>query len=97
MNNIAQYGTALYLGKNMDCLQTDDTVHIIFSYSSWCQCNETYNKSFQTCWSISYGEEPLVLSYPTSISVSEQKMNLFPGETIVLNFSVSDYNKTSMT
>ena len=113
VNNIAQYGTALYLGKNMDCLQTDDsksTCEIevklsgisdqsshIFSYSSWCQCNETYNKSFQTCWSISYDEEPLILSYPTSISVSEQKMNLFAGETIVLNFTVSDCNKTSTT
>ena len=86
VNNIAQYGTASYLGKKMDCLQTDDSKSMcevevklsgisdqsashIFSYSSWCQCNKTYNKSFQTCRSISHDEEPLILSYPTSISV----------------------------
>ena len=108
VNNTAQYG-AVYIGNDysvfdncvIDAEQTapfhltfsgnsarTGTGANIFSYQSWCDCH-SYDIPIITC-----DIDPLIVSYPTKINVSKN-IELYPGETIKLNFSVTDCNGTA--
>ena len=59
----------------------------IFSYQSWCDCHPYHIPI------ITWDTNPLIVSYPTKMSVSKN-IELYPGKTIKLIFSVTDCNGT---
>ena len=107
VNNTAQYGGAVYIGKDYSMLNNNCVIYAeqtapfhltfsgisastgtganIFSYQSWCDCHIHI---------IAWDTDPLIVSYPKKINVSKN-IELYPGETIKLNFSVTNCNDTA--
>ena len=85
--NVTLFGNSVLRGS----------ISYIFSFSSWCKCNQTYHSNIQNCWNISYDVKPVILSYATNITVSDTSMELFSGETIVLDINVLDCSGASST
>ena len=108
VNNTAQYGGAVYIGKdyhrlNNCVIDVEQTApfHLTFlgnsarsnganilSYQSWCDCHPYHIPI------ITWDTDPLIVSYPSKINVSTI-IELYPGKSIKLNFSVIDCNGTA--
>ena len=102
VNNTAQYGGAVYIGN--DCVSLSGLSYLIFSgnsarttganiYSSpsWCDCDSYHTPN------ITWDTDPLIVSYPTNINISNKIIKIYPGKNIQLNFSVADCDHTAST
>ena len=105
VNNTAQYGGAVYIGReNNKCVLNDTPFYLIFSgnsartgtganvysYHIWCDCHSYHTPN------ITWDTDPLIISYPTKISVPNN-IEVYPGKNIKLNFGVFDCNNTDST
>ena len=108
MNNTARYGGAIYISKDnkcvIDALQTvsfnlifsgnsarTGTGANIYSYQSWCDCHSYHTPN------ITWDTDPLIVSYPTNINITNKILEIYPGKNIQLNYSVFDCNGTDST
>ena len=108
VNNTARYGGAIYISKDNKCIidalptisfnlifsgnsaRTGPSANI-YSYQSWCDCH-SYHTPF-----ITWDTDPLIISYPTNINISNKILEIYPGKIIKLNYSVFDCNGTDST
>ena len=109
-NNNAQYGGAVYIGKDYTIFNKCPLLHSglfylmfsgnsartgaganIYSYRSWCTCH-SYHMPI-----ITWDTDPLIVSFPPNINISNKILEIYPGKNIQLNYSVFDCNGTDST
>ena len=97
-NNTAQYGGAIYIGNNNDPCILDNKRNItisfigndattlgpsIYSVAPHCHCNYSTDHIY-------FDQEPHIVSSPTNISIHQDKISVFPGESIAFNVTSTD-------
>ena len=107
VNNTAIYGGAVYIGEHYiyeNCVWLSGQSYLKFSGNSAGTTGPNIY-SYQSCCpyhayhilNITWDTGPLIVSYPTNANISNKILEIYPGKSIRLNYSVFDCNGTDST
>ena len=93
VNNTARYGGAVYIGEystyiyDKNCVRQSGQSYLkfsgnsartignnIYSLPSWCDCDSYHIPN------ITWDTDPLIVSYPTNINISNKIIEIYPGK-----------------